>query len=59
MKISSTGCFALSITWILVSLLWFFWVGNAMVGVIWLAVGLIELLIALKLRKRKKEQSDA
>lgn len=57
MKISSTGCFALSITWILVSLLWFFWVGNAMVGVIWLAVGLIELLIALKLRK--KEQSDA
>ena len=57
MKISSTGCFALSITWILVSLLWFFWVGNAMVGVIWLAVGLIELLIAFKLRK--KEQSDA
>ena len=54
MKTSSRGFFILSITWIMVSLLWFLWIKNAMIGVIWLGLGLIELFLATI--GKKKEQ---
>ena len=36
MKLSSTGCFVLAVTWLLVSLLWFLWVKSTAIGVVWL-----------------------
>ena len=54
MKTSSRGFFILSITWIMVSLLWFLWIKNTMIGVIWLCLGIVELIIAII--SKKKEQ---
>jgi len=54
MKIGGTSFFALSILWILVSLLWFFWVKSTVIGVIWLIIGIVQLAIALVSRNRKK-----
>ena len=54
MTTSSRGFFILSITWIMVSLLWFLWIKNAMIGVIWLCLGIVELIIAII--SKKKEQ---
>ena len=54
MKIGSTGLFILAITWIIVSLLWFFWVKNTTIGVIWLGIGIIEMMVAFY--RKKKEQ---
>lgn len=54
-KISSRGYFILSITYIIVSLLWFVWVKNTFLGVIWLCLGIIELIVALTSRKKEKE----
>ena len=56
MKTSSRGFFILSITWIMVSLLWFLWIKNAMIGVIWLCLGIVELIIAII--SKKKEQQE-
>lgn len=47
MKNSSRGYFILSITFFLISLLWFLWIKNTIVGVIWLCIGIIELIIAV------------
>ena len=55
MKTSSRGFFILSITWIMVSLLWFLWIKNTMIGVIWLCLGIVELMIAI-IRKRKEQK---
>ncbi|MEE1125964.1 MAG: hypothetical protein U0L18_08560 [Acutalibacteraceae bacterium] len=55
MKTSSTGLFILSITWIIVSLLWFLWVKNTVIGVIWLCLGIIEFTIALIIKKKEKK----
>lgn len=55
MKTSSKTLFILSITWIIVSLLWFLWVKNTAIGVIWLCMGIIELIIAFI--SKKKEQN--
>ncbi len=54
MKISSKALFILSITWIVVSLIWFIWVKNTAIGVIWLCLGIVELIVAII--KKKKEQ---
>lgn len=54
MKTSSKALFILSITGIIVSLIWFLWVKNIMIGVIWLCVGIVELIIAII--SKKKEQ---
>lgn len=56
MKTSSTGFLMLSITWLIVSLIWFFWVKNIAIGVIWLCAGIIELIIALVSRKNTKKK---
>ena len=54
MKLSSTGCFILAVTWLLVSLLWFLWVKNTAIGVVWLIVGGIELILAFIMRQKEK-----
>lgn len=56
MKLSSTGCFALAVTWLLVSLLWFLWVKNTAIGVVWLIVGAVELAIAFVMRHKEKRK---
>ena len=56
MKLSSTGCFILAITWLLVSLLWFFWVKNTSIGVVWLIIGVVELVVAFIMRHKEKRK---
>ena len=56
MKRSSTGCFILAVTWLLVSLLWFFWVKNIAIGVVWLIIGVVELVIAFLMRHKEKRK---
>ena len=56
MKLSSTGCFVLAVTWLLVSLLWFLWVKNTAIGVVWLIVGAAELAIAFIIRQKEKRK---
>ena len=56
MKRSSTGCFILAVTWLLVSLLWFFWVKNITIGVVWLMIGVAELVIAFLMRHKEKRK---
>ena len=53
MKLSSTGCFILAVTWLLVSLLWFLWVKNTAIGIVWLIVGAVELAIAFVMRHKE------
>ena len=54
MKIGSRGLLILAATWLVVSLLWFLWVKNTVIGVVWLCLGIVELIIAL--RSKTKEQ---
>lgn len=56
MKLSSTRCFILAVTWLLVSLLWFLWVKNTAIGVVWLIVGAVELAIAFVMRHKEKRK---
>ena len=56
MKLSSTGCFVLAVTWLLVSLLWLLWVKNTAIGVVWLIVGAVELAIAFVMRHKEKRK---
>lgn len=56
MKLSSTGCFVLAVTWLLVSLLWFLWVKNTAIGVVWLIVGAAELAIAFIMHHKEKRK---
>lgn len=56
MKLSSTGCFVLAVTWLLVSLLWFLWVKNTAIGVVWLIVGAVELAISFVMRHKEKRK---
>lgn len=55
MKTSSKGLFILSIIWIVVSLMWFLWIKNVMIGVVWLGLGIVELIMAL-ISKKKEEK---
>jgi len=55
MKTSSKALFFLSLTWIIVSLLWFLWVKNTTIGIIWLCLGIVELIIAI-IRKKKEQK---
>ena len=52
---SYNGILILSITWILVSLIWFFAIENTVVGIIWLCAGIVELIIALIKRNKEKK----
>ena len=53
--LSSTGILILGIMWILASPLWFLAENTAM-GIIWLCVGIIELIIALIRRNNREER---
>ena len=55
MKNSSRAYFILSITFIIISLLWFVWVENTFLGLIWLCLGIVELIVALISRKKEKK----
>ena len=52
---SINGTLILSIIWILTSPVWLFVVENTAVGIIWLCGGIIELIIALIRRNKKKK----
>ena len=49
----SKGIFILAITWIVISLFWF-WAENIALGIIWLCCGGIELFIALTRCNKEK-----
>ena len=51
---SSRGIFILAITWIVMSLFWF-WAENIALGIIWLCGGVIELFITLVRRSKEKK----
>lgn len=55
MKNSSRDYFILGVNFIISSLLWFQWVQNTIMGVIWLCLGLVELLVALIIKKKEKK----
>jgi len=55
MKTGSKALFILSATWIIVSLLWFLWIKSTAIGIIWLGLGIVELMIAI-IRKRKEQK---
>ena len=54
MKSSSRGYFILSITFFLISLVWFLWMKNTIVGAIWLCIGIVEFIIAVITKKKEK-----
>ena len=56
MKTGSRGLFILAITWMVVSFIWFFWVKNTAIGVIWLCLGMVELMIAFISKKKEQKK---
>ncbi|MDY4079823.1 MAG: hypothetical protein SOY42_13755 [Clostridium sp.] len=55
-KTKSTAVFIIAITWILVSLMWFFIADNNFIGIVWLIVGLLELVIATMMRVKESKE---
>lgn len=51
---SSKGIFILAITWLVLSVVWF-WAENTAMGIIWLCAGVVELIIALIRRNKEKK----
>ena len=56
MKVRYKGCLILAVIWLLVSLLWFLWIKNTAIGIVWLLCGIMELVIALVIRNKEKER---
>jgi hypothetical protein len=56
MKTNSKGVLIISIIWIIGSPIWFFWVGNTAMAVMWLCVGIIALISALIRSKKEKNK---
>lgn len=54
MKTGTKALFILSITWLIVSLLWFLWIRNNVVGIIWFCLGIAELVGAIIRKNRHK-----
>lgn len=57
-KTSSKGYFILSITFFLVSLIWFFGVKNTGGGIIWVFVAVVELVIAITSKYKEKNRKQ-
>ena len=55
MKNSSRDYLTIGISFIISSLLWFQFVDSTIMGVIWLCLGLVELLVALITKKKEKK----
>jgi len=47
--------FILSALWTVTALLFFLWLNNSLVGIVWLCGGLAELVIALVCRKKERK----
>ena len=45
----------LGVTWIVCSLLWFLWVKNNAIGVMWLCIGIVELIIAFITKNKERK----
>lgn len=56
MKISDKGCLILAAVWFFVSLIWFLWIQNIAIGMVWLLCGMAELVIALVVRRKEKHK---
>lgn len=54
-KNSSRNHLILGVNFIISSLLWFQWVKNTPMGVIWVCIGLVELFVALIRKKKEKK----
>ena len=55
-KTKSKAVFIIAITWILVSLMWFFIADNNFIGIVWLIVGLVELVIAIMMQVKESKE---
>lgn len=55
-KTKSKAVFIIAITWILVSLMWFFIADNNFIGIVWLIVGLVELVIATIMQVKESKE---
>ena len=54
MKTNPRAMLIMAMTYFLVSLIWFFFVQNTAIGVIWLFVGIVHLIIAIYFKKGKQ-----
>ena len=52
MKFNRKSPFVMAATFILLSLVWFFWIKNTTTAIIWLAAGLFELILGLIARAK-------
>ena len=55
MKYNAKSPFIMAATFLLLSLVWFFWIKNTATGIIWLAAGLFELILGLIVRAKEKK----
>ena len=53
-KVSSKACFALSMIWLITSLVLFTDSHTTDIALVWLVIALVELMIALLTRKKEK-----
>ena len=57
MKTNSRPLFIMGITFLVVSLLWFFWNKNTAIGIVWLCAGILELSLGFIVRAKEKKGS--
>lgn len=55
MKNRSRAYLVIGISLIISSLLWFRWVESTVMGVIWLCLGLVQLVIAFIVKRKEKK----
>ena len=55
LNMRSKGILILGITWIVLSICWF-WLGNTALSIIWLCAGIAELTIGLIIHNKEKKQ---
>lgn len=55
-KVSYKCNLILAVIWVLTSLLWFLWIENTAVGIVWLLGGIVELVIAIVMLYKEKHK---
>ena len=53
-RTGSNGYFFLSATFILLAVLWFFWLKNRTIAIVWFCTGIAELCIAVVARRKER-----
>ena len=53
-RTGSNGYFILSATFILLAFLWFFWLENRTIAIVWFCTGVAELCIAVVARRKER-----